>query len=73
MLLRVIKLEPVLVSFQNKVRQHGEMTLQDMYESQNLVDDDEDDSDWEPEEKHVEVTNCFGCWSNASMFRQIRN
>lgn len=43
-----------------KARQHKEMTFQDMYESQNLLDDeDEDDSDWEPLQKHVEVMKWF--------------
>lgn len=48
------------VSLQKKARQQKEMTFQDMYESQNLLDDeDEDDSDWEPLEKHVEVMKWF--------------
>lgn len=45
---------------QKKARQHKEMTFQDMYENQNLFDDDDDDSDWEPLQKVVKwfCTNC---------------
>lgn len=35
------------------------MTLQDMYNNQNLFDDDDDDSDWEPLQKHVEIMKWF--------------
>ncbi|XP_048329333.2 histone deacetylase 15 [Ziziphus jujuba] len=42
-----------------KARQHKEMTLQDMYNNQNLFDDDDDDSDWEPLQKHVEIVKWF--------------
>ncbi|XP_065860694.1 LOW QUALITY PROTEIN: histone deacetylase 15 [Euphorbia lathyris] len=37
-----------------------EMTFQDMYSNQDLFDDDdEDDSDWEPVPKHVEIVKWF--------------
>ena len=36
------------------------MTLQDMYNNQNLFDDDDDDdSDWEPLQKQVEILKWF--------------
>lgn len=43
---------------QQKVGQAKEMTLEDMYNDQNLCDDD-DDSDWEPLPKHVEILKWF--------------
>ncbi|GMI99538.1 histone deacetylase 15 [Hibiscus trionum] len=47
-----------------KARVPKELTLQDMYNNQDAFDeDDEDDSDWEPVQKHIEIfkwfcTNC---------------
>ncbi|CAK7349766.1 unnamed protein product [Dovyalis caffra] len=46
-----------------KARQ-GDLTFQDMHDNQNWFDeDDEDDSDWEPVQKHVEVIKwfCINC------------
>lgn len=35
------------------------MTFQDMYNNQDLFDDDEDDSDWEPVQRHVQIVKWF--------------
>ncbi|KAL5544718.1 hypothetical protein UlMin_008502 [Ulmus minor] len=40
-------------------KENREMTFQDMYDNQNLFDDEDDDSDWEPLEKPVEVLKWF--------------
>ncbi|PON62099.1 Histone deacetylase superfamily [Parasponia andersonii] len=44
-----------------KARRHKDLTFQDMYDDQNLFDDDDDDedSDWEPLQKPVEVLKWF--------------
>ncbi|KAF4391688.1 hypothetical protein G4B88_005574 [Cannabis sativa] len=42
-----------------KARGHKELTFQDMYDNNNLFDEDDDDSDWEPLQKHVEVLRWF--------------
>lgn len=43
-----------------KVRLPKELTFQDMYNNQDAFDDDdEDDSDWEPVQKHIEVVKWF--------------
>ena len=58
----MIELESNFVSLQKKARLHKEnreMTFQDMYDNQNLFDDEDDDSDWEPLEKPVEVLKWF--------------
>ncbi|KAG8661598.1 histone deacetylase 15 isoform X2 [Manihot esculenta] len=41
-----------------KTRQR-EMTFQDMYNNQDLFDDDDDDSDWEPLQKRIDVMKWF--------------
>ncbi|KDP20091.1 hypothetical protein JCGZ_05860 [Jatropha curcas] len=41
-----------------KTRQR-DMTFQDMYNNQDLLDDDDDDSDWEPVQKCVEIMKWF--------------
>ncbi|KAJ4821933.1 Histone deacetylase 15 [Turnera subulata] len=43
----------------SKKERHRELTFQDMYENQDLFDDEEDDSDWEPVQKHVEILKWF--------------
>lgn len=35
------------------------MTFQDMYNNQDLFDDDDDDSDWEPLQKRIDVMKWF--------------
>ena len=35
------------------------MTFQDMYNNQDLFDDEDDDSDWEPAQEHVEIKKWF--------------
>lgn len=41
-------------------QQQKEMTFQDMYNNQGLFDEDDDeDSDWEPAQEHVEVVKWF--------------
>lgn len=49
------------VNFQQEkeVRRHEDLTLQDMYNYQDGVDDDEDDSDWEPLQKPTSVVTWF--------------
>nr|KJB52929.1 hypothetical protein B456_008G285500 [Gossypium raimondii] len=43
-----------------KVRLPKELTFQDMYNNQDAFDDDdEDDSDWEPVQKHIEILKWF--------------
>ncbi|XP_062116943.1 histone deacetylase 15 isoform X2 [Humulus lupulus] len=43
-----------------KARRHNkELTFQDMYDINDLFDEDDDDSDWEPLQKHVEVVRWF--------------
>ncbi|XVF53948.1 hypothetical protein PTKIN_Ptkin05aG0141500 [Pterospermum kingtungense] len=43
-----------------RVRQPKELTFQDMYNNQDAFDDDdEDDSDWEPLQKHIEISKWF--------------
>ncbi|KAK7819599.1 putative rna-binding protein arp1 [Quercus suber] len=42
-----------------KARQQKEMTFQDMYNNQDLFDDEDDDSDWEPAQEHVEIKKWF--------------
>ncbi|XP_039057543.1 histone deacetylase 15-like, partial [Hibiscus syriacus] len=43
-----------------KVRLPKELTLRDMFNDQNAFDDDdEDDSDWEPVQKHIEILKWF--------------
>lgn len=43
-----------------KVRLPKELTFQDMYHNQDAFDDDdEDDSDWEPVQKHIEILKWF--------------
>ncbi|KAE8736481.1 Histone deacetylase 15 [Hibiscus syriacus] len=43
-----------------KVRLPKELTLQDMFNNHNAFDDDEeDDSDWEPVQKHIEILKWF--------------
>ncbi|XWS37678.1 hypothetical protein CRYUN_Cryun19dG0065800 [Craigia yunnanensis] len=50
-----------------KVRLPKKLTFQDMYYNQDAFDDDgEDDSDWEPVQKHVEILKWF-C-NNCTMF-----
>ncbi|XP_044477246.1 histone deacetylase 15 isoform X2 [Mangifera indica] len=44
---------------EKKARIQREMTLQDMYNEHAFDDDDEEDSDWEPMQKHVEVLKWF--------------
>ncbi|TYH98310.1 hypothetical protein ES332_A12G301400v1 [Gossypium tomentosum] len=45
---------------QKKVRLPKELTFQDMYNNQDAFDDDdEDDSDWEPVQKHIEILKWF--------------
>ncbi|KAJ9174078.1 hypothetical protein P3X46_017148 [Hevea brasiliensis] len=46
----------VVVSRKTKQR---EMTSQDMYNNQDLFDDDDDDSDWEPLQKRVHIMKWF--------------
>ena len=48
------------VCVQKKVRLPKELTFQDMYNNQDAFDDDdEDDSDWEPVQKHIEILKWF--------------
>ncbi|XP_050259424.1 histone deacetylase 15 [Quercus robur] len=42
-----------------KARQQKEMTFQDMYNNQDLFDDEDDDSDWEPAQERVEIKKWF--------------
>ncbi|XWS48328.1 hypothetical protein CRYUN_Cryun13aG0066100 [Craigia yunnanensis] len=43
-----------------KVRMPKELTFRDMYNNQDAFDDDdEDDSDWEPVQKHIEILKWF--------------
>ncbi|KAF5730382.1 Histone deacetylase 15 isoform 1 [Tripterygium wilfordii] len=51
--------EPEADLLLKKSRVQKEMTFQDMYNNQDLFDDDDDDSDWEPIQKHVEITKWF--------------
>ncbi|KAH7549304.1 hypothetical protein JRO89_XS13G0012000 [Xanthoceras sorbifolium] len=44
---------------EKKARVQREMTVQDMYNQESFDDDDEDDSDWEPIQKHVEIMKWF--------------
>lgn len=49
-----------VIFLQKKARVQREMTIQDMYNQESFDDEDEeDDSDWEPIRKHVEVTKWF--------------
>ncbi|KAK1562315.1 hypothetical protein Q3G72_009946 [Acer saccharum] len=49
--------QPVVVF--KKLRVQREMTVQDMYNKESFDDEDEDDSDWEPMQKHVEIKKWF--------------
>ncbi|XP_028753868.1 histone deacetylase 15 isoform X3 [Neltuma alba] len=42
-----------------RARQQKEVTFQDMYQNQDMFDDDDDDSDWEPIQKSLEVMKWF--------------
>ncbi|KAM7479731.1 hypothetical protein LguiA_027944 [Lonicera macranthoides] len=42
-----------------KARRHNDMTLEDMYNNQDGFDEDDDDSDWEPLEKHFMAVKWF--------------
>ena len=49
-----------VVCLQKKVRLPKELTFKDMYNNQDAFDDDdEDDSDWEPVQKHIEILKWF--------------
>lgn len=48
-----------VIELQKEARQHEDLTLQDMYNYQDGVDDDEDDSDWEPLQKPTSVVTWF--------------
>jgi hypothetical protein len=46
----------LFVSLQKRVRVKKELTFQDMYQNQDLFDqdDDDDDDDWDPSQKQVD-------------------
>lgn len=41
------------------MKRENDMTLEDMYNARYNLDEDDDDSDWEPSEKQVEVPRWF--------------
>lgn len=41
------------------MKRENDMTLEDMYNARYNFDEDDDDSDWEPSEKQIEVPRWF--------------
>ncbi|XP_059640580.1 histone deacetylase 15 [Cornus florida] len=54
-------MQPPVIS--KRARQQKEMTFQDMYSNEDYFDEEDDDSDWEPLKKDMEVTKwfCINC------------
>ncbi|OIT05326.1 PREDICTED: histone deacetylase 15 [Nicotiana attenuata] len=52
-------LNPEPAAITKSVKRENDMTLEDMYNARYNLDEDDDDSDWEPSEKQVEVPRWF--------------
>ncbi|XP_016506792.1 histone deacetylase 15 [Nicotiana tabacum] len=52
-------LNPERAAITKSVKRENDMTLEDMYNARYNFDEDDDDSDWEPSEKQIEVPRWF--------------